>query len=215
MGVLLERPIIFWSRESNSRVTASQRVACGPGSVSFPDGPPLTGPARKASKRMPTREIHVQRFSIVSSKPFPGVVNALEAAIGRPEIAAFRKGLSAAKSEAELEKIVNDSVGASGLMEFARFDFGEVLRKEPSVGARESLRLVVGNPLVMKQMVKRVPDAGSYAPVTILVDERPDGVHLSYDRMVSFLDSYGNGDALKVAQDLDAKIEALLTAAAT
>jgi hypothetical protein len=66
----------------------------------------------------------------------------------------------------------------------------------------------------MKQLVEHVPDAGSYAPVTILVDERPDGVHLSYDTMASFLAPYGNAGAMKVAQDLDAKVEALLTAAA-
>jgi hypothetical protein len=49
------------------------------------------------------------------------------------------------------------------------------------------LRLLIGNPLVMKEMAKHVPDAGSYAPVTILIDERPDGVYLSYDRMESAL----------------------------
>ena len=47
-----------------------------------------------------------------------------------------------------------------------------------------------------------------------LIDERTDGVHLSYDRMASFLAPYGNSEALKVARELDAKIEALLTAAA-
>jgi hypothetical protein len=41
----------------------------------------------------------------------------------------------------------------------------------------------------MKQMVEHVPDAGSCAPVTILIDQRPDGVHFSYDRMTSFLAS--------------------------
>ncbi len=66
----------------------------------------------------------------------------------------------------------------------------------------------------MKQMVKHVPDAASYAPVTILIDERPDGVHLSYDRMASFLAPYGSPEALRIAQDLDSKVEALLTAAA-
>ena len=66
----------------------------------------------------------------------------------------------------------------------------------------------------MKQMVEQVPDAGSYAPVTLLIDERSDGVHLSYDRMTSLLAPYGNTEALKVARDLDAKVEALLTAAA-
>ena len=68
----------------------------------------------------------------------------------------------------------------------------------------------MGNPLIMKDMVKHVPDAGSYAPVTILIDERPDGVHLSYDRMESFLLPYGNAEALAVARALDAKVTALL-----
>ena len=76
------------------------------------------------------------------------------------------------------------------------------------------LRLVIGNPLVMKEMAKHVPDAGSYAPVTVLVDERTDGVHLSYDRMASFLEPYENLDALKVARELDAKVEKLLNDAA-
>ena len=65
----------------------------------------------------------------------------------------------------------------------------------------------------MKRMVEHVPDAGSYAPVTILIDERGDGVHLSYDRMASFLAPYGNAEALAVARDLDSKVESLITAA--
>jgi len=69
---------------------------------------------------------------------------------------------------------------------------------------------MIGNPLIMKEMAKHVPDAGSYAPVTILVDERPDGVHLSYDKMASLLAPYGNPKALAVTRDLDSKIESLL-----
>ena len=65
----------------------------------------------------------------------------------------------------------------------------------------------------MKEMVKHVPDAGSYAPVTILIDERADGVHVSYDRMASYLGPYGNADALKVARDLDRKVEDLIAKA--
>lgn len=90
--------------------------------------------------------------------------------------------------------IVPSAVGPTDLMEFARFDLAVVLRKELGERAPQVLRLVAGNPLIMRQMVKLVPDAGSYAPVTILIDERPDGVHLSYDRMVSFLASYGNSN---------------------
>jgi uncharacterized protein (DUF302 family) len=62
----------------------------------------------------------------------------------------------------------------------------------------------------MKEMAKHAPDAGSYAPITILVDERSDGVHLSYDRMTSLLAPYGNVDASKVAQELDQKVEKLI-----
>jgi len=66
----------------------------------------------------------------------------------------------------------------------------------------------------MKEMARHVPNASSYAPVTVLVDERADGVHISYDRMASLLAPYGNPDALKVARDLDAKVEHLLQQAA-
>jgi uncharacterized protein (DUF302 family) len=163
---------------------------------------------------MTTMPISVQRFSATSSKPFGEVVKALEASIGHPDMSAFRRDVGSAKTYADLEKVVQEVSGPSGLMEFTRFDLGEILRKERGEKAPRILRFVVGNPLIMKQMVEHVPDAGSYAPVTILVDERPDGVHLSYDRMASFLVSYGNAQALKVAQDLDSKVEALLTAAA-
>ena len=99
-------------------------------------------------------------------------------------------------------------------MLFMRLDLGEVVRKEQGGKARGSLRYLIGNPVIMKSMVKHVADAGSYAPVTILVDERSDGVHLSYDRMAGFLAPYENLEALKVARDLDAKVEALLAKAA-
>jgi hypothetical protein len=99
-------------------------------------------------------------------------------------------------------------------MEFMRFDLGAYLRKGSDKALPKIVRLVAGNPLIMEKMVRHVPDAGSYAPVTILIDQRFDGVHLSYDRMASFLSSYGSADALQVARDLDYKVETLLTAAA-
>jgi uncharacterized protein (DUF302 family) len=164
---------------------------------------------------MATKQINVQRFSTTSSRAFQDVVTAFQAAVGHPDMNSFSKSVAAAKTFAEVEKIVQGATGPSELMEFTRMDLGEVLRKRNGAGAPRSLRLVVGNPVIMSAMVQHVPDAGSYAPVTILIDERPDGVHLSYDRMTSFLAPYGNAEALKVAQDLDSKVEALLTAAAT
>ena len=95
-------------------------------------------------------------------------------------------------------------------MMFMELDHGAILRKETGLDTPKIVRFLIGDPLTMKEMAKHVPDAGSYAPVTILVDERPDGVHLTYDKMASLLAPYGNPDALAVAQDLDAKIENLI-----
>jgi uncharacterized protein (DUF302 family) len=163
---------------------------------------------------MPTIQVSVQRFSVVSRNPFESVVAKLSATIGHPDMSRFPKDVTTAKTFAELEQIIHKAIGSSGLMEFARFNIGEILRKESGAETPRILRLVVGNPLIMKQMAVHVPDAASYAPVTVLVDERADGVHLSYDRMASYLAPYGNAEALKVARDLDSKIEALLTSAA-
>jgi uncharacterized protein (DUF302 family) len=163
---------------------------------------------------MTTRDISVQRFSSTSSKPFLEVVAAIDEQIGHPDMKAFQKAITAAKNAADLEKVVQGAVGPSGFMEFVRFDLGEVLRKEQGTRTRPVLRMVIGNPLIMKEMVKHTPDAGSYAPITVLIDERQDGIHLSYDRMASFLAPYGSEESLNVARDLDAKVETLLKTAA-
>ena len=105
---------------------------------------------------------------------------------------------------------MQSGLGRTGLMLFAEFDLGDVLRRESGRETPKIMRFVVGNPLIMKEMVKHVPDAGSYAPITVLVDERPDGVHLSYDQMESCLRRYANAEALDVARDLDAKVTTLL-----
>jgi uncharacterized protein (DUF302 family) len=97
---------------------------------------------------------------------------------------------------------------------FMEFDQGGILRKETGLDKPKIVRLLIGNPLIMKEMAKHVPDAGSYAPVTILVDERPDGVHLTYDKMASLLAPYRNTEALAVARNLDSKIETLLRSSA-
>jgi hypothetical protein len=163
---------------------------------------------------MAIRQIVVDRLSIVSSKPFPQVVAAIEAAIGHPDMRELWKNVAATESWQEVEQVINSALGPSGFMEFARFNHGQFILKERSANAPNILRIVLGNPLIMRQMAEHVPDAGSYAPVTVLVDERQDGVHLSYNLMASYLAPYGNLAALEVARNLDAKVEALLTAAA-
>jgi hypothetical protein len=135
-------------------------------------------------------KIEVERFSLTSSRPFDHILAAIKAAVGHPDMIEFAKTTAAGRTFPEFESTVREGLGKSGLM------------------------LFMGNPLIMQQMARHVPDAGSYAPVTVLVDERSDGVHISYDRMVSLLAPYRNSDALAVARDLDKKVEALLSEAA-
>jgi hypothetical protein len=163
---------------------------------------------------MPTLEVQLRRVSVVSSRPFEEVVRRLTATIGHPDMNAFHKAVAAATTVADLEGVVQGAIGSSDLMEFVRFDACEVLRKEQGRHGPKILRLVVGNPLIMKEMAKAVPDAASYAPITILVDERADGVHLSHDCMASLIAPYGSEPALAIATDLDAKIQSLLETAA-
>jgi uncharacterized protein (DUF302 family) len=127
---------------------------------------------------------------------------------------AFHLTLAPASTADDLKAVVQGAIGSSELMEFVRFDSGDVLRKERNGQGPKILRLLAGNPLIMKEMAKTVPDAAAYAPITILVDERTDGVHVSYDLMASFLAPYGSQTALAVARRLDMKIEGLLEMAA-
>jgi hypothetical protein len=48
----------------------------------------------------------------------------------------------------------------------------------------------------------------------VLVDERADGMHLSYGKMASFLSPYANTAALEVAREPDRKVEKILQQAA-
>jgi uncharacterized protein (DUF302 family) len=163
---------------------------------------------------MAVTQVVVERFSLISSRPFQDVFSTIEAAVGHPDMRAFWKQTTSAKNWSEAEQVVQSATGPAGLMQFASFDHGQYLGEEWGAQGPRVVRLVVGNPLIMKEMARHVHDAGSYAPVTLLIDERPDGVHLTYDRMASFLAPYGSDEALKVARALDEKVEALLREAA-
>jgi uncharacterized protein (DUF302 family) len=160
------------------------------------------------------RKVEMERFTLTSSKPFDVVVAAIKASVGHPDMAELWQAVQRATTATELEAAIQPTLGKTGLMEFIEFDHGMVIRKGAEHHLSRMVRLVIGNPLIMKEMAKHVPDAGSYAPVTVLVDERADGVHISYDKMASLLAPYGDRDALSIARDLDAKVEDVLRQAA-
>src|SRR6202166_1653227 len=160
------------------------------------------------------RKIEMERFSLTTSKRFDEVISSVNAGIGHPDMAELGRSTHEAHSFAELKSAVEKGLSEAGLMLFMHLDHGAVLRKETGRDTPRIIRFIIGNPLIMKETAKQVPEAGSYAPVTVLVDERADGVHLSYDRMATFLAPYANPAALDVARELDRKIEKILQQAA-
>jgi hypothetical protein len=63
----------------------------------------------------------------------------------------------------------------------------------------------------MGEMTRHVADAGSYAPVTILIQELPDGrTRVAYDTVTSAIAPYHDAAATGIAQRLDTEVLALL-----
>lgn len=163
---------------------------------------------------MSLRRFEVERFSVVSLKTFDEALAGIEQAVGHPNPEQYLRWLEEAPDNETFVEAVHQNLGPAGLMQFARYDLGAVVQKGSRLRAPRSIRLIMGNPLIMRRMVSRVPDAGSYAPVTVLIDERPEGVTLSYDRMQGFLAPYANEEVNQIAAELDAKVENLLLLAA-
>ena len=75
------------------------------------------------------RKIEVERFTLSSSKPFDQVVAALNSAVGHPDISEFWKSTHRAQSVAELQSTIEKVLGQTGLMLFAEFAHGAIVRK--------------------------------------------------------------------------------------
>ena len=111
----------------------------------------------------------------------------------------------------EFDAVIDPVAGSSGLIEFLSLDLGAALAIRDPDRSRKMLRIIAGNPVTMSKMTATVPDVGSYAPVTVLVVERADGVTLSYDRVASAIAPYAGQEASAVAEGLD---DAVVTTAA-
>src|ERR1700719_2880824 len=124
------------------------------------------------------RKIEVERFTLNSSKPFDQVVAALNSAVGHPNMAEFWKSTHQAQSDSELQNTIEKGLGRTGLMLFAEFDHGAVVRKGTGRGTPRMIRFVIGNPLIMREMAKHVPDAGLTNSGDILCPHQLGGRHV-------------------------------------
>ena len=80
----------------------------------------------------------------------------------------------------------------------------------PDWSGRRLVRLIAGNPVTLGEMTRHVADAGSYAPVTLLVQETAGGTRVAYDTVASAIAPYRDAAASEVAAHLDTEVLGLL-----
>jgi hypothetical protein len=159
-------------------------------------------------------EVVVRRHVFDSDRPFPAVLTCIFGGISQPDIGMLFSKLGTSTSYEEFSSLVARAQGSAGLMRFLQLDLDHALTLDPQAQNREGLRLVrliAGNPVTMGQMTCHVPDAGSYAPVTILIQEMPGGrSRIAYDTVASAIAPYQDAAASQVAEHLDGEVLTLL-----
>lgn len=160
------------------------------------------------------RTVAIRRHVIDTARAFDDVLDGIYTGISRPDLAALFQKLAATTTYEELRTLVAQAQGSSGLMRFLQLDLDAALAHDPQAGdsaGRRLVRIIAGNPVTMGTMTRHVPAAGSYAPITLLVEERADGgTRVSYDSIASALAPYDNAAASAVASHLDTEVLSLL-----
>ena len=158
-------------------------------------------------------DIAVSRHVLTSERPFQVVLDDIYGGISQPDVAALFAKLAASTSYEKFSELVRQAQGSAGLIRFLRLDLDAALALDPQArqAGRRLVRLIAGNPVTMGQMTRHLPAAGSYAPVTILIQELPGGgTQAAYDTVASAIAPYGDAAASQVAQRLDAEVLGLL-----
>jgi hypothetical protein len=158
-------------------------------------------------------DIAVRRHVLTSERPFQVVLDGIYGGISQPDIAALFAKLAASTSYEEFSELVRQAQGSAGLMRFLQLDLDTVLALDPQArqAGRRLVRLIAGNPVTMGQMTRHLPAAGSYAPVTVLIQGLPGGgTQVAYDTVASAIAPYGDAAASQVAQRLDTEVLSLL-----
>ena len=156
----------------------------------------------------------MSRHVFDTERPFSSVLDGIFGGISQPDIGLLFSKLAASTSYEQFSSLVRQAQGSAGLMRFLQLDLDAALTLDPQArhqAGRRLVRLIAGNPVTMGQMTRHVPDAGSYAPVTILIQQMPDGgTRVAYDTVTSAIAPYRDAAASDVAQRLDTEVLDLL-----
>ncbi|MFY9930456.1 MAG: hypothetical protein WAK82_20865 [Streptosporangiaceae bacterium] len=158
--------------------------------------------------------VMMHRHVFDTERPFARVLDGILSGISQPDIAQLFRTLAASSTYQEFSSLVEQAQGSAGLMRFLQLDLDNALSIDPEArdwSGRRLVRLIAGNPVTMGQMTRHVPDAGSYAPVTILIEETPGTrTRVAYDSVASAIAPYDSAAASEVAERLDTEVLRLL-----
>ena len=159
-------------------------------------------------------EVLVRRHVIDSGRSFSEVLDGIFGGISEPDVPVLFSKLAASGSYEQFRALVEQAQGRIGLLRFMQLDLDDVLTLDPLAenwAGRRLVRLIAGNPVTMGKMTRHVADAGSYAPITILIEEMPGGgTRVAYDSIASAMARYHDPSASEVARQLDSEILDLL-----
>ncbi len=153
----------------------------------------------------------VDHIRLTTVKPFDQVRTDFERQLGRFDADAYTSLVAGENAETARTKI-EAMAGPSGLMVFAIYDHGALLRVAGLT--RKAVQYVVGNPLDAMQMTQHAIGASLYAPLRVLLYENDEGkACVEYDRPSSLFGQFGDDRIAEVASSLDKKLEDLAATA--
>jgi uncharacterized protein (DUF302 family) len=162
------------------------------------------------------RPLTIEHVVIASNQPYDKVLEGLASRMGSEE--GWRQTeqrvqeLTAAQAPlAQAEETIERQLGTSDFTIFKTVEHTPLHRLAGKTS--RAVQYMAGNPLLANQMSRIVPEVALYAPLHFVVYEDDAGkTFVAYDNFVSLLAQYQSEEINQVAQVVEQKLEALLTA---
>ncbi|MCS5719380.1 DUF302 domain-containing protein [Herbiconiux sp. CPCC 205763] len=161
-----------------------------------------------------TWHVDVTRSEWITSRSFDEVLERLHAGLGRPDFTEFVTRINTIQGWDAYRRELMPEAGSSGLIQFLELDLGAVVPRDPDAGPYRSVRIIAGNPAAMESLTRTSPAVGAFAPITILLFEAADGVHIRYDTVASEAGAELSDAAMSAAARLDHAVVTLIVTAA-
>jgi uncharacterized protein (DUF302 family) len=121
----------------------------------------------------------------------------------------LRAQLPPGASRAQIEKVIEGTMGSSGLTMSHKVEHGDLLSVAGK--SRRVSQYSIGNPLLAIRMVQHAPAIAFYAPFRLAVYVDGEGkCVVAYDRFTSALARYQHPEITSTANVVEQKLEALV-----